>query len=102
MGRLIDADKFAEIMKKFSESDTFKEDCRKAYESVYLMLTVDKEKYSPTAYDVDKVVEEINEVFCCKDCEYADDECSNVCATCCEKEVTDDICRIVRKGGVNE
>ena len=59
--RLIDADAFAEMMKQFSENDTFKEDCRKAYKSVYLMLTVDKQKYSPTAYDVDKVVEQLEE-----------------------------------------
>lgn len=50
--RLIDADKFAELMKRFSENSSFKKDCKKAYNSVYLMLTVDKEKYSPTTYDI--------------------------------------------------
>lgn len=59
MSRLIDADKFAELVKRFSESDSFKEDCRKAYNSIYLMLTVDKEKYSPTVFDVEKVVAEL-------------------------------------------
>ena len=87
MSRLIDADKFAELMKRFSESDSFKEDCQKTYNSVYLMLTVDKEKYSPTAYDVDAVLEVLEEA--------KDETMSSAVAWAYKKAIS-----AVKKGGI--
>ncbi len=95
MGRLIDAD---------ANRDDF-------VESVYEILCDEPDNIKAnliielfddmkTAYDVDKVVEEIHEVYSCKDCEYEDDEYSNVCTICYEKKIKNDICKIVRKGGV--
>ena len=107
MSRYIDADKFAELVKRLSESDSFKEDCRKAYNSIYLMLTVDKEKYSPTAYDIEKVVAELEEMIKPKKfyfCKYAKGGCKHLdndakdCLECIVELSID----IVRKGGVNE
>ena len=54
----------------------------------------------PTAFDREKVVEEIKAQFGCKDCEYEDKFPHPVCNGCAELEVIDDICNIVRKGGV--
>lgn len=57
-------------------------------------------KSIPTAYDVEKVVAEIHERLGCKDCEYADDE-SSACDMCIEIAVRDDVCEIIRKGGID-
>ena len=96
--RLIDADKFAELMKKLSEDSIFKDDCRKAYKAVYLMLTVEKNKYSPTAYDVDAVVAELEETRKCD----ADNGgfCNHCTYTWCPLELvpTDDAIEIVKGG----
>lgn len=54
----------------------------------------------PTAYDREKVVEEIKEQFGCKDCEYVDEFQHPACNECAELEVIDDICNIVKRGGV--
>lgn len=54
----------------------------------------------PTAYNVDKVVDEVRTQFGCKDCEFADTFLHPACNECAELEVINDICDIVRKGGV--
>lgn len=87
MGRLLDME---EII-KFAKTTYPTEDVKKI---TWLLC------HTPTAYDVEKVVEEILAQFGCKDCEYADETDKHACIMCCEKEVLDDICNIVRKGGV--
>lgn len=56
----------------------------------------------PTAYDVEKVSDEIKAQFGCRDCEYADvSPTPYVClGECAELEVINDICDIVKRGGV--
>lgn len=100
MSRLIDADKFAELVKRFSESDSFKEDCRKAYNSIYLMLTVDKEKYSPTVFDVEKVVAELEKMRN-EDSQGCKDVVGRKCFSYidCGLCIMDRAIDIVRKGG---
>ena len=96
MGRLIDADALIKKLKEKSIVDevniisttyTYKE-------LVYIICNL------PTAFDVEKVVAEIKSQFGCKDCEYVDEFQHPACNECAELEVIDDICRIVRKGGV--
>ena len=53
----------------------------------------------PTAYSVDKVVEDIMEAYGCHDCEQAD---TMTCNECAELEVLNDICEIVKQGGVSD
>ena len=50
-----------------------------------------------TVYDVDKVIEDIMEAYGCHSCEQADIMACNECA---ELEVLNDICEIVKQGGV--
>ena len=57
-------------------------------------------KGQPTAYNPDKVVEEIKAQFGCKDCEYVDEFQHPACNECAELEVINDICDIVKRGGV--
>lgn len=61
MSRFIDAENFAKLMDKLSKTDSIKEDCKKAYHAVYLMLTLEKDKYSPTAFDVDELISELEQ-----------------------------------------
>lgn len=55
---------------------------------------------SKTAYNVEKVISEIRTQFGCKDCEYTDEFQHPACNECAEFEVIDDICNIVKRGGV--
>lgn len=54
-----------------------------------------------TAYDIEKVQEEIKEQFGCKDCEYVDEFQHPACNECAEFDVIDDICNIVKRGGID-
>lgn len=56
----------------------------------------------PTAYNPEKVVEEIKAQFGCKDCEYVDEFQHPACNECAELEVINDICDIVKRGGIYE
>ena len=90
MGRLIDADALLQDIRENMPNYEVKED---------FLLFVHAQ---PTAYDVENVVEEIKSQFGCKDCEYADVyPTPYVClGECAELEVINDICDIVKKGGV--
>ena len=68
----------------------------------YRNMVIGTIKDMPTAYDVEKVVEEIKSQFGCKDCEYADvSPTPYVClGECAELEVINDICDLVKRGGV--
>lgn len=80
--RLIDADEFANTLKKISDANWFKKEQKEAFETIVgLLIGVDKEKYSPTAYAEDKVVEELKDLgskYCinvgckdeCQDCSH--------------------------------
>lgn len=97
--RLIDANRFANKLKAMSESSSIKEDCRKAYHAVYLMLTLESEKYCPTAFNIDKVAEELitlhEEGYCQNEDE---DDCvlDKTCSDC----YRDQLYSILEKGGV--
>ena len=74
---------------------------RCGYDSDIALLSVKKQIAKlPTAYDVEKVVEEIKGQFGCKDCEYVDEFQHPACSGCAELEVVNDIIDIVRRGGV--
>ena len=92
MARLIDADVAMEVL--LNEVETSGSNCIHINTIKRLLQDI------PTAYDVEKVVGEIMQQFGCKDCEYADETDNSACIMCCETEVLDDICNIVRKGGV--
>ena len=56
----------------------------------------------PTAFDVDKVVEQIEyrrANFDCKLCKYNDDE-KTICSEDCSDALIDDLIKIVKGGGV--
>ena len=53
----------------------------------------------PTAYSVDKVVKDIMEAYGCHNCEQAD---TMACNECAELEVLNDICEIVKQGGIGK
>ena len=58
----------------------------------------------PTAFDVDKVVEQIEHRranFDCKLCKYNDDE-KTICSEDCSDALIDDLIKIVKEGGLNE
>lgn len=84
--RLIDADAFFDNLDAYSDKNK-------------LQKMLDRQ---PTAYDVEKVTAGIKAQFGCKDCEYADAfPTPYVCLVeCAELEVINDICDIVRRGGV--
>jgi len=60
--RLVDANKFAALLEKLANTESIKPECRPAYHAVYLMLTAEPEKYAPTAYDVEQVKRELEEL----------------------------------------
>lgn len=103
MSRLIDADA---LLKKFcvnSEGRRIPEvDCDNHEITVSIKDIKRIIREQPTAYDVENVVEEIKSQFGCKDCEYADvSPTPYVCLVeCAELEVINDICDIVKRGGV--
>lgn len=89
MSRLIDADS---LMERKQEEHGYYDITDSEFEELV--------KTQPTAYDVEKVVDEIKAQFGCKDCEYADEFQHPACNECAELEVMDDICDIVKRGGV--
>ena len=83
--RLIDADK---VIDSLGGSDI----------DFAIGAVIDKQ---PTAFDVDKVVEQIEyrrANFDCKSCKYNDDE-KTVCSEDCSDALIDDLIKIVRGGG---
>lgn len=70
------------------------------YEQETAIMLIKAFKESKTAYNIEKVVEEIKAQFGCKDCEYVDEFQHPACNGCDELEVINDICDIVKRGGV--
>lgn len=97
MSRLIDADKFAHTLQKISGASWFKDEQKKPFETIINMLIgIDKEKYSPTAYDVDKVVEELQKIgtsYC------TNVHCNNECCDCDHGCLMGKIIGTVKRGG---
>lgn len=84
--RLIDADK---IIDSLGSSDV----------DLYISGLIDEQ---PTAFDVDKVIEQIEyrrSHFDCKLCKYNDDE-KTICSEDCSDALIDDLIKIVKGGGV--
>lgn len=84
--RLTDADK---IIDSLGSSDV----------DLYISGLIDEH---PTAFDVDKVVEQIEyrrANFDCKLCKYNDDE-KTICSEDCSDALIDDLIKIVKGGGV--
>lgn len=88
MSRLIDADK---IIDSLGCSDM----------DFAIGAVIDEQ---PTAFNVDKVVEQIEHRranFDCKLCKYNDDE-KTICSEDCSDALIDDLIKIVKEGGLNE
>ena len=94
MGRLIDADKLLEETRKdrdYAEKNGFLD---MYYERQAL---IDRIKSQPTAYDVDKVVEQLEEIRVKKTCNKEKCDTKELCRIC----VVDDAIKIVKGGGVD-
>lgn len=93
--RLIDADKI-DFNEVFVGASEFAQDTRNAAQ-----MLIDEQ---PTAFNVDKVVEQIEHRranFDCKLCKYNDDE-KTICSEDCSDALIDDLIKIVKEGGLNE
>lgn len=89
MGRLIDADKLKHVIHCAYSDD------------LEILEKIDEQ---PTAFDVDKVIEQIEHRranFDCKLCKYnfCDDE-KTICSEDCSDALIDDLIKIVKGGGV--
>ena len=94
MGRLIDADKLLEETRKdrdYAEKNGFMD---MYYERQAL---IDRIKSQHTAYDVDKVIEKLEEIRVKKTCNKEKCDAKELCRIC----VVDDAIEIVKGGGVN-
>ena len=94
MGRLIDADKLLEETRKdrdYAEKNGFLD---MYYERQAL---IDRIESQPTAYDVDKVVEKLEEIRVKKTCNKEKCDTKELCRIC----VVDDAIEIVKGGGVD-
>ena len=95
MGRLIDADKLLEETRKdrdYAEKNGFLD---MYYERQVL---IDRIESQPTAYDVDKVVEKLEEIRAKKTCNKEKCDTKELCRIC----VVDDAIEIVKQGGVSD
>ena len=93
--RLIDA----ELLKKNCKCTGEFEDNFKCVSLSELAKVIDNQ---PTAFDVDKVIEQIEyrrANFDCKLCKYNDDE-KTICSEDCSDALIDDLIKIVKGGGV--
>ena len=94
MGRLIDADKLLEETRKdrdYAEKNGFLD---MYYERQVL---IDRIKAQPTAYDVDKVAEKLEEIRVKKTCNKEKCDEKELCRIC----VVDDAIEIVKGGGAD-
>ena len=98
MSRLIDAD---ELKERFCEENCGKNRCIDHMDKCAWILSVEESK---TAFDVDKVIEQIEHRranFDCKLCKYNfDDEEKPICREDCSDALIDDLLEIVKGGGV--
>lgn len=100
MARLIDADLLKEnIIKRLKPLDPEEE---MIDSDVALLSTIMEIDNQSTAFDVDKVMEQIEyrrANFDCKLCKYNDDE-KTICSEDCSDALIDDLLEIVKVGGV--
>lgn len=93
MSRLIDADDLIEYIKIWDIGNSISSDQKEFIDCV-------NEQF--TAFDVDKVVEQIEHRranFDCKSCEHNDGE-NTICSEDCSDALIDDLIKIVKEGGV--
>ena len=94
MGKLIDADKLLEETRRdrdYARKNGFLD---MYYERQVL---IDRIKSQPTAFNVDKVVEQLEEIRMKKTCNKEKYDAKELCRVC----VVDDAIEIVKGGGVN-
>ena len=94
--RLIDADKLKEVIEKEKDDNDYT--CRLCMESTKEIIDE-----QPTAFDVDKVIEQIEDIranFDCKLCKYNDGE-NTICSEDCSDALIDILLDIVKGGGVD-
>lgn len=94
MGRLIDADKLLEETRRdrdYAEKNGFLD---MYYERQVL---IDRIESQPTAYDVDKIIEQLEEIRVKKTCNKEKCDTKELCRIC----VVDDAIEIVKGGGVD-
>lgn len=95
MGRLIDADELIKYIKIWEIGTSISSDQKEFIDCVNRQFT---------AFNVDKVVEQIEHRranFDCKFCKYNDDE-KTICSEDCSDALIDDLIKIVKEGGLNE
>ena len=95
MSRLIDADDLIEYIKIWDIGNSISSDQKEFIDCVNRQFT---------AFNVDKVVEQIEHRranFDCKLCKYNDDE-KTICSEDCSGALIDDLIKIVKEGGLNE
>lgn len=95
MGRLIDADELIKYIKIWEIGTSISSDQKEFIDCVNRQFT---------AFNVDKVVEQIEHRranFDCKLCKYNDDE-KTICSEDCSDALIDDLIKIVKEGGLNE
>lgn len=95
MSRLIDADELIKYIKIWEIGTSISSDQKELIDCV---------NNQPTAFDVDKVIEQIEHRranFDCKLCKYNfDDEEKPICRENCSDALIDDLLEIVKGGGV--
>ena len=95
MSRLIDADALIDYL-GFGNTEEERE------ENVGEIVTLEDFDNQPTAFDADKVIEQIEyrrANFDCKLCKYNDDE-KTICSEDCSDALIDDLIKIVKGGGI--
>ena len=95
MSRLIEADELVKYIKIWEIGTSISSDQKEFIDCV---------NNQPTAFDVDKVIDQIEHrraSFDCKLCKYNDDG-KTVCSEDCSDALIDDLLEIVKGGGVNE
>ena len=93
MSRLIDADDLIKYIKIWEIGTSISSDQKEFIDCV---------NRQPTAFDANKVVEQIEHrraSFDCKLCKYNDDE-KTICNEDCSDALIDDLIKIVKEGGV--
>nr|DAL22987.1 MAG TPA_asm: hypothetical protein [Caudoviricetes sp.] len=93
MSRLIDADELIKYIKTWEIGTSISSDQKEFIDCV---------SKQPTAFDVDKVIEQIENIranFDCKLCKYNDDE-NTICSEDCSDALIDILLEIVKGGGI--
>ena len=97
--RLIDADKLIEKLRDFKE---WENDDGRPIHTMSEIQRIDRcinfAQTEPTAHDVDKVIEELEEIRAKKTCNKEKCDTKEICRIC----VVDDAIEIVKQGGVSD